>query len=68
MGFRETYGVMVEDALNVAVDKYLDAEDIKKQLHEQIDKLVDEKLADLKEKLKSNVIDMIDGQDDIPNV
>ena len=65
MGFRETYGGIVEAALNGAVDKYLDATEVKKTLHEQIDKLVDEKLADIKQKLKADVIDLIDGQDDI---
>lgn len=65
MGFREQYGQMVEDLLNAAVDKYLDAADIKVKLHEAIDKLVDEKLADLKHKLKAEVIDQIDGEDDI---
>lgn len=65
MGFREQYGQMVEDALNLAVDKYLDGDAIKKQLHEQVDKLVDENLADLKHKLKAEVIDKIDGEDDI---
>jgi hypothetical protein len=68
MGFRETYGKMVEDALNSAVDKYLDAEGIKVQLHAEIDKLIDGQLADIKEKLKANVIDQIDGIDQVPNV
>lgn len=65
MGFRETYGSIVETALNGAVDKYLDATEIKKVLHDQIDKLIDDKLADIKQKLKADVIDQIDGEDDI---
>lgn len=65
MGLREQYGPLLESALNVAVDKYLDADVLKKELHEAIDKLVDSKLADLKHKLKAEVIDKIDGQDDI---
>ena len=65
MGFRETYGQMVEDALNVAVDKYLNGEEIKAKLNEEVNKLIDGKLEDLKHQLKAEVIDKIDGEDDI---
>lgn len=61
MGFREQYGQMAEDLLNAAVDKYLNADDIKAKINE----MVDEKLVDLKHKLKAEVIDLIDGEDDI---
>jgi len=66
MGMRETYGQMLEDLLNAAVDKHLDGASIKMKLHEEIDKLVDGKLEELKYKLKADIIDKIDGEDDIP--
>jgi len=65
MDFRKTYGGMVEDALNIAVDKYLDAGELKALLNKEVDKFVDEKLAGIKDKLKRDVIDLIDGEDDI---
>lgn len=65
MGFRETYGGIVEEKLNEFVDKNLNAEGIKEEIKEQLDKLVDKHLADLKHKLKAEVIDLIDGVDDI---
>lgn len=68
MSFRETYGQLAEDYLNKFVDDNLDAEQIKKSLHDKVDEVVDKYLAGLKEKLKANVIDQIDGQDDIPNI
>lgn len=64
MGLREQYGPLLEAALNTAVDKYLDGEMIKKELHEAIDKLVDAKLDDLKKAIKEG-IDKIDGEDDL---
>lgn len=65
MGFRETYGGIVEEKLNEFVDKNLNADSIKEEIKEQLDKLVDKHLADLKHKLKAEVIDLIDGEDDI---
>lgn len=65
MSLRKKYGPMVETLLNAAVDQHLDATEIKKQLHEMIDKLVDEKLENFKQYLKADLIDKIDGVDDI---
>lgn len=65
MDIRKTLGGKLEEALNAAVDKHLDATSLKEQLHKGVDKLVDDKLADLKHKLKADVIDLIDGEDDI---
>lgn len=65
MGFRETYGQIVEDYLNKWVDENLDAETIKAELHKKVDEFVDANFAGLKEKLKKDVIDLIDGEDDI---
>ena len=68
MGLRERLGGMAEAALNDAIDDL------------NIDKLLDEQLEKLKEvvkkeinqalieKVKANIIDKIDGQDDIPDV
>jgi hypothetical protein len=67
MGLRETYGQLVEDLLNAALDKYLDADTLKKQINEAVNKMIDEKLESIKKKLKAEVIDRIDGEDDIPN-
>ena len=65
MGLRETYGGMIEAALNELVDKHLDATKLKEELHSVVDKYVDEYLEDLKHKLKADLIDKIDGEDDI---
>lgn len=67
MGFRETYGQLAEDYLNKFVDENLDAVKIKEELHKKIDEWVDANLLGLKEKLKADVIDLIDGEDDIPS-
>lgn len=67
MGLRETYGQLIEDLLNAALDKYLDADTLKKQINEAVNKMIDEKLESIKKKLKAEVIDRIDGEDDIPN-
>lgn len=65
MGLRETYGQLIEDLLNAAVDKYLDADNIKKEINQMVDKFVNENLENIKQKLKAEVIDKIDGEDDI---
>lgn len=64
MGLRETLGGKVEEVLNGLVDK-IDADSIKVKLHAEVDKMVDKYVADVKEKLKADVIDLIDGEDDI---
>ena len=68
MGFRETYGGMLETLLNEAVDKHLDGEAIKTKLNEEINKLVDGELASFKAKVKANFIDQLNGLDDIKDV
>lgn len=75
MSLRKTYGKILEEKLNELVDnnlKDLSTAEIKAELHELTDKLVDKHLAGiidgLGEKLKANFIDMINGVDDIPNV
>ena len=65
MGLRETYGQLIEDLLNAAVDKYLDADNIKKEINIMVDKFVNENIDNMKQKLKAEVIDKIDGEDDI---
>lgn len=65
---RETYGGMIEEALIEALESNLGSEQIKKALHEAMDKLVDEKIEGLKQKLIANVLDLLDGQDDIRDV
>lgn len=72
MGFREEYGGKLEEALNKAIDENLpklSLDKIKAELHEQVDKLVDKHVGGLVEglgeKLKKDVIDLIDGEDDI---
>lgn len=65
MGIKETILGKVEEYLNNAVDTYLDASVIKEELHLAVDKLVDNNLMQLKHKLKADVIDRLDGEDDI---
>lgn len=68
MGLRETYGGMIETAINAGIDQYLSPEAVKQLLKESVDKLVDEKYEELVMKLKANVVDKINGIDDIPDV
>jgi len=65
MGIREELGGRLEEALNKAVDKHLNADLIKEQLYSAIDDMVDKFLGELNHKLKADVIDLIDGEDDI---
>lgn len=66
MGLRETYGGMVEAALNKYVDDNLNAEKIKLELNAMIGKMVDDKLAGIKIAIKE-AIDKIDGEVDLPS-
>ncbi len=75
MSLRETLGGKVEEALNKIVDeklKGLSLDKIKAELHEQLDQIIDKHLAGvidgLGDKLKKDVIDLIDGQDDIVQI
>lgn len=61
MGLREELGGKVEEALNKLVDEHLSAE----KLTPLIVGLIDTQVAKLREMLKKDVIDKIDGQDDI---
>lgn len=67
MGLRERIGGKIEDIINARIDEFK-SEDLKKELHAKVDELVNNNLDLLKTKLKANIIDMIDGEDDIPNV
>lgn len=61
MGMREEYGGMLESILNVAVDKYLSDDKIKAKIMEY----VSEELPKFRAMVKADVIDLLDGQDDI---
>lgn len=72
MGLREELGGKVEAALNKLVDeklKTISVDALKAKAHEELDKLIDKHVGDvlngLGEKLKKDVIDLIDGEDDI---
>lgn len=65
MGLRETYGGLIEDALNNALDKNIDADAIKAFLYKEVDAFIESKLEAIKHKIKADVIDLIDGEDDI---
>lgn len=72
MDLRKDLGGKLEDALNKIVDeklKGISLDGIKAELHKQLDTLVDKHLGSvvegLGEKLKKDVIDLIDGEDDI---
>jgi hypothetical protein len=64
MGLREELGGKLEDMLNKAIDN-ISLEDLKAKLHKEVDKIVDEHIGTLTYKLKADVIDLIDGEDDI---
>ena len=72
MGLREELGGKLEDTLNKLVDEKLKGvslDAIKAKLNEELNKLVDKHLGEvvngLADRLKKDVIDLIDGQDDI---
>jgi glutamate synthase domain-containing protein 3 len=54
----------LKDVVESAIMEAIDADKIKKELHELIDKHVD----DVLHKFKANVLDKLDGEDDIPDV
>ncbi len=64
MGLREDLGGKLEEALNKAVDEHLSAA----VLMPLVEGLIDTQLEKVKAMVKANVIDLIDGEDDIPNV
>lgn len=61
MGLREEFGGKIEEALNKLIDEKLSAE----ILTPLIVDLLNKQLEGLKHKLKAEVIDLIDGEDDI---
>jgi hypothetical protein len=72
MGLREELGGKLETALNKLVDEKLQGvstESLKAEAHKLIDGLIDKHigglLTGLADKLKKDVIDLIDGEDDI---
>jgi len=75
MGWREQLGGPVEDVLTKLVQNALEEvspNKIKAALHEKVDDLVDEYIGDkleyISKKIVANIIDQIDGVDDIPDV
>ena len=71
MGLREEIFGKVEEKLNESVDK-ISAESLKKEadklvekLREELYKFIDEKVDGFKHKLKADIIDKLDGEDDI---
>lgn len=72
MGLREELGGKLELALNKLVDEKLatmTADGLKTEAHKLVDGLIDKHIGDvmtgLADKLKKDVIDLIDGEDDI---
>lgn len=61
MGLREDLGGKLEEALNKLVDEHLSAE----KLTPMITGLLEGQVEKLKQMLKADVIDKIDGEDDI---
>lgn len=61
MGVRDEYGGMAETVLNAAVDKYLSDEKVMEKIKEYLTK----ELPKFRKLLKADVIDLIDGDDDI---
>ncbi len=61
MGLREELGGKIEETMNRLVDEHLSVE----MLTPMIESLLREQLETLKHKIKADVIDLIDGQDDI---
>lgn len=65
MGLREDLGGKVEEALNKAVDKYVTPEMLTSLIIPQLESLLKTQTEKLKQQLKADVIDLIDGVDDI---
>lgn len=63
MGLREEWGGKLEEMLFDAVDGF-DVEALKVKLHGEVDKLVDDHVGELKQKLKE-LIDKLDGEKDL---
>ncbi len=64
---RKQVGGMVEAAINAEIDKFK-TEELQQLLVSLIVEKLEPELEKLKLKLKANVVDLIDGEDDIPNV
>ena len=67
MGLRETYGGIVESGLNEAIDKNLSKEKVMALVVEKLEQVLGENWDALLAKVKSDYIDLIDGEDDIPD-
>lgn len=61
MGVREELGGKIEEALNKLVDEKLSAEILAPLIVDMLNKQLD----GIKHKLKADVIDLIDGEDDV---
>lgn len=61
MGLREELGGKLEDAMNKLVDEHLSAE----KLTPLVVGLIEGQVQKLREMIKKDVIDLIDGEDDL---
>lgn len=68
MGLRQEIGGKIEEAIDKAIDEQLSAEKLTALVVPMFTKLINEQLEGLKAKVKANYVDLIDGEDDIPNV
>ena len=71
MNLRKKLGGLAETAINKAIDE-IDSDKLKEKLMLDVEKLIDRTvsnyLEDFKHKVKANYVDLIDGEDDIPDV
>lgn len=65
MDLRKDFGGKIETALNAAVDKYITADMLIALIIPQLTSLLSTKTEELKHQLKAEVIDLIDGEDDV---
>lgn len=65
MDLRKDFGGKIETLLNAAVDKYVNPETLAAMILPQLVDLIKTQSENLKHQLKAEVIDLIDGEDDI---
>lgn len=65
MDLRKEFGGKIEAALNAAVDKYITPEMLTSLIIPQLTDLLAKQTNNLKAQLKADVIDLIDGEDDV---
>lgn len=61
MGLRKRLGGMAEKAINKALDDLFEGDAITNKIKEFLG-------TELRDKIKANYVDLIDGEDDIPNI